>query len=118
MSALQTGGGASPPGFEGSLLPGAPHQRGAAYQSYLEGRGEGEGVHTYRVHTYLTKTRNLEIATSDLYINKIAWTLKLNLKVNKKKTIYLIVPQQYDEVKNNFFLTPLKVMGSPPVRFS
>ena len=59
MSALQTGGGASPPSFEGSLLPGTPHQTGATYQSYLEGgRGGREGVHTYLVHTYLTKTRS------------------------------------------------------------
>ena len=54
MSALQTGGGASPPGFEGSLLPGTPHQRGAAYQSYLEGRGEGgKGGDTYIPSTYI-----------------------------------------------------------------
>ena len=38
LSALQTGGGASPPSFERSLLPGTPfHQRGATYQTYLEG---------------------------------------------------------------------------------
>ena len=52
MSALQTGGGASPPSFEGSLLPGTPNQRGATYQSYLEGRG-GEGGREYIPSTYI-----------------------------------------------------------------
>ena len=51
MSALQTGGGASPPSFERSLLPGTPfQQRGATYQTYLEGRG-GEYIHTEYIHT-------------------------------------------------------------------
>ena len=120
MSALTNRRGRESTGLRKKPVAGCPPPKGSNLP--ILPRGEGgrgrEGVHTYRVHTYLTKTRILEIATSDLYINKIAWTLKLNLKVNKKKTIYLIVPQQYDEVKNNFFLTPLKVMGSPPVRFS
>ena len=58
LSALQTGGGASPPSFERSLLPGTPlQQRGATYQTYLEGRGGGwgEGIHTYLIHTYRPK---------------------------------------------------------------
>ena len=50
LSALQTGGGASPPSFERSLLPGTPlQQRGATYQTYLEGRG-GEYIHTQYIH--------------------------------------------------------------------
>ena len=58
MSALQTGGGASPPSFEGSLLPGTPHQTGATYQSYLEGGG-GEGASSvlrYSTYDNLIKT--------------------------------------------------------------
>ena len=52
------GGVATPPGFA-KPVAGCPHQRGATYQSYLEVRVGGEGV-----HTYLIKTRILEIAAS------------------------------------------------------
>ncbi len=54
----QTGGVASPPGFERSLLPGAPTKEG---NLPILPRGEGgrKGGHTYLVHTYLTKTRIL-----------------------------------------------------------
>ena len=66
MSALQTGGGASPPSFEGSLLPGTPLQTGATYQSYLEGGG-GEGGSTYIPSTYIPN-QNAELELTDVVI--------------------------------------------------
>ena len=70
MSALHTGGGASPPSFEGSLLPGTPHQTGATYQSYLEGGG-GEGGSTYIPSTYIPY-QNAELVNRDKRVHKIA----------------------------------------------
>ena len=60
MSALQTGGGASPPSFEGSLLPGTPHQTGATYQSYLEG-----GLIDNFTHAGLKKKKQLIVTKMD-----------------------------------------------------
>ena len=56
----QTGGGASPPSFKGSLLPGPPTKGEQPTNPTSRGGGEGqrEGVHTYLVHTYLTKPRS------------------------------------------------------------
>ena len=80
MSALQTGGGASPPSFEGSLLPGTPHQMGATYQSYLEGKGgaggEREGVHTYLVHSTYIPYQNAYFGNRDKRVHKIANGIK------------------------------------------
>ena len=72
MSALQTGGGASPPSFEGSLLPGTPHQTGATYQSYLGGWSEGgEGGSTYIPKTYIPYQK-AELVNRDQRFHKIA----------------------------------------------
>ena len=75
MSALQTGGGASPPSFEGSLLPGTPHQTGATYQSYLEGGRGGEGGSTYIPSTYIPY-QNAELVNRDKRVHKIANGIK------------------------------------------
>ena len=74
LSALQTGGGASPPSFEGSLLPGTPHKREQPTNPTSRGEG-GEGGSAYIPSTYIPN-QNAELVNRDKRVHKIANGIK------------------------------------------